>query len=221
MLTRVVIIGAGGFAREVQDVIRNCNRAQLRYNFLGFIDDFVPVGTKINDSSVIGDFSWFKTPEALCVLATVGVGAPEVRRKLVERVVELGVDFVTLVDPTVVASPFVTIGKGTVICPGVILTNNITLGEHVHLNLDSTVGHDAIMEDFTTTAPGAHINGKNLLKEGAYVGTGANFIEKVTVGEWAIIGAGACVVKDIPANTTAVGCPAKVIKTREKGWHLA
>jgi len=220
-VTKVVIIGAGGFAREVQDVIRNCNAAYgNNYQFMGFVDDFAPVGKYLNGFPVLGDFNWFDTPQAEGVLATVGVGAPEVRRKLVNRLIERGVDFVTLIDPSVIKSPFVFFGKGVVICPGVILTNNITLGDHVHLNLDCTVGHDAVMEDFTTTAPGAHINGNNLLKEGVYIGTGVNFNEKITVGEWAVIGSGACVVRDIPANTTAVGCPAKIIKTREEGWHL-
>ena len=60
------------------------------------------------------------------------------------------------------------------------------------------------MEDFTTTAPGVHVNGHNLIKEGAYIGTGANLNEKVTLGEWSVLGSGACVVKDIPANVTAV-----------------
>ncbi len=219
MLTKIVIVGAGGFAREVQDVIRNIG--ETRFYLVGFVDDFVEVGASLNGKYVLGGFSWFKTPEARGVSAVVGVGAPEVRRKLALRVQEIGVPFATVVDPSIIASPHVTIGHGTVICPGVILTNNIILGNHVHLNLGSTVGHDTVMEDFTTTAPGVHINGCNHLKEGAYIGTGANFNERITVGEWSVIGSGASVVRDIPANATAVGCPAKVIKTREKGWHLS
>jgi sugar O-acyltransferase (sialic acid O-acetyltransferase NeuD family) len=219
--TKVVVVGAGGFAREVQDVIRNCNYPNFQYELLGFIDDFAPVGKDLHGAPVLGDFDWFKTSDAEDVFAVVGVGAPEVRRKLVKKAEALGVAFVSLADPSVVASPFVKMGKGVVICPGVILTNNITIGDHVHLNLSSTVGHDAVLEDYVTTAPGVHINGNNLIKEGAYFGTGANLNEKITVGEWSIIGSGASVVRDIPANVTAVGCPAKVIKTREEGWYLS
>jgi sugar O-acyltransferase (sialic acid O-acetyltransferase NeuD family) len=219
MIEDVVIIGTGGFAREIQDVVRHCNRQLRMFNLLGFIDDFVKKGTVVNGIPVLGDFGWFKTPEARGVCATVGVGAPEVRRKLVNRLKGLGVGFFTVIDPSVSCSPFVEFGKGVVVTPGCVLTNNIKIGNHVHINLNSTVGHDAVMEDFTTTAPGVHVNGNNLIKEGVYLGTGANLVEKITIGEWSIIGAGAAVVGDIPANVTAVGCPAKVIKTREEGWY--
>lgn len=226
MMMDVVIIGTGGFAREVQDVIRNCNYNEFgvlkevaEYNLLGFIDDFTAKGTVLNDLPVLGNFDWFQTPEAKSVQATVGIGAPEVRRKLVKRLENLGVEFFSVIDPSTICSPFVTFGKGVVVTPGCVLTNNIKIGNHVHINLNSTVGHDAVMEDFTTTAPGVHINGNNLIREGAYLGTGVNCVEKITVGEWSIIGAGAAVVSDIPSNVTAVGCPAKVIKTREKGWY--
>lgn len=216
---RVVIIGAGGFAREVQDVIRDINRRGEEYQFDGFIDDFVPVGTKLNDGEVIGNFDWFKTRAARGVRAVVGVGAPEVRRKLVQKAEDLGVEFETIIHPNITCSPFVSFGAGTVVCAGCVITNNIRIGKHVHLNLNSTVGHDAVLEDYVTTAPGVHINGNNWIKEGAYFGTGANLIEKITVGEWSVIGAGAAVVSNIAPNVTAVGCPAKAIKTREEGWY--
>ncbi len=219
-IIKIVIIGAGGFAREVQDVVRHCNAAGPTYNFLGFVDDFVPPGTKLNDSQVLGDFGWFSTEAAQDVLAIVGVGAPEVKRKLANKAANLGVGFTSVMDPSVTPSPFVKIGYGVVICPGVILTNNITIGDHVHLNLNSTVGHDAVVEDFVTTAPGVHINGNNLIQEGAYLGTGVNMNEKITVGRWSTIGSGASVPRDIPDNATAVGCPAKVIKTKMEGWYL-
>lgn len=215
----VVVVGAGGFAREVQDIIRDCNIERPTYNFLGFIDDFVAQDIILNDSSVIGTFDWFKTKDARKVNAIVAVGAPELRYRLVKRLEKLDVEFFSVVHPSVVFSPFVKFGIGTVITAGCILTNNITIRNHVHLNLDSTVGHDAIMEDFSTTAPGVHINGHNVIEEGAYLGTGVNIIEGITVGKWSIVGTGAAIVRDIPPNTTAVGCPAKVIKTRDEGWY--
>lgn len=216
---RLVIIGAGGFAREVQDVVRHCNRVGFPYDFLGFVDDFVPEGTELHGDPVLGSFDWFSTPEAVGVSAVVGVGAPEVRRKLAQKATGLGVRFATLIDPSVISSPFVKYGDGVVVCPGCVLTNNIRIEDHVHLNLNSTVGHDAVLESFVTTAPGVHINGNNLIKQGAYLGTGANLNEKIMVGEWSVVGSGASVVTDIPANVTAVGCPAKVIKTRDVGWY--
>ncbi len=215
--TRVVIIGAGGFAREVQDILRV--RANEFEFLLGFIDDFAEPDTRINGHSVLGNFDWFKTEQAKGARAVVGVGAPEVRRRLVKRAEALGVKFCNVIHPSTISSHYVKLGVGVVIPPGCVLTNNITIGNHVHLNLNSTVGHDAVIEDFVTTAPGVHINGFNVIKEGAYIGTGVNIIEQITIGEWSVIGTGAAVIRDIPPNTTAVGCPAKVIKTRKEGWH--
>ena len=93
-----------------------------------------------------------------------------------------------------------------------MLTVNIAIGDHVMINLDCTIGHDCVIEDFVTLSPGNHLSGYTIIKRGVYMGTGAVTIEKLEIGQEAIIGAGAVVVKDIPANATAVGIPAKPIK---------
>ena len=78
-----------------------------------------------------------------------------------------------------------------------------------------------MLYDYATLAPGVHISGNVTLDEGAYVGTGANVIEKRRIGAWSIIGAGAAIVRDVPANTTVVGIPGRVIETRQSGEHKA
>ena len=92
------------------------------------------------------------------------------------------------------------------------------IGDHVQINTNSTIGHDSKLMDFVTLSPGAHISGNVLLNLGCYVGTGANIIEKLIIGEWSIIGAGATVIRDVEPNTTVVGVPAKIIDKRMKGW---
>ena len=89
----------------------------------------------------------------------------------------------------------------------------------MHLNLDCTIGHDVVMADFVTLAPGVHVSGWVTLEEGCYVGTGANIIERNTIGAWSIVGAGSTIIRDVPKNTTVVGTPGNVIKTREDGWQ--
>lgn len=212
----IVIVGAGGFAREVQDVVRDLGAP---FRLVGFIDDFVLPGKDLHGAPVLGPLGWLENNKGFQVV--VGVGAPQTRKKIVQRLSEIDpcIPFATLIHPSTIKSPFVEIGEGSVVCAGSILTNNIRIGKHVHLNLGTTVGHDAVVEDFSTTAPGVHVNGNNFLGEGSYLGTGANFREKIRVGRWSVIGAGAAVVKDVPDNATAVGCPAKVIKVREEGWE--
>jgi serine acetyltransferase len=108
----------------------------------------------------------------------------------------------------------VSFGEGTIICAGNIITVNISIGAHVIVNLDCTIGHDSVIEDFVTISPGVHLSGYTTLRRGSYVGTGAVTVERHEVGAHATIGAGAAVVKDIPENVTAVGLPAKpVIKS--------
>jgi sugar O-acyltransferase (sialic acid O-acetyltransferase NeuD family) len=113
-------------------------------------------------------------------------------------------------------SEFIELGEGVIICAGTILTVNIKIGNHVIINLNCTIGHDTIIEDYCSMMPTVKINGNNHLHKGVYVGTGATFIHQVTIGAWSTIGAGAVVVKDIPENVIAVGIPAKVIKHKEK-----
>ena len=117
-------------------------------------------------------------------------------------------------EPDVHMSRTVEVGEGTIICAGSILTVNIVIGRSVHINLDCTVGHDVVIEDFATIAPGTHISGNVTIKRGAHIGTGANIINgtpdrPLVIGEGAVVGAGACVIRDVPAFTTVVGVPAR------------
>ena len=221
-IEKVVIIGTGGFGREVLDVLEAVNQVETRYEILGFITEpgFQKPGELINDKPVLGYYDWLEQNKDQ-VKAICGVGAPATRLRLIRQAEQMGVQFFSVIHPRAMLTRWVKLGTGSIITAGCILTNNITIGEHVHLNLDCTVGHDVVIEDCVTVSPGVHISGNVRLEEGSFIGTGANLIEGKTVGRWAVVGAGSVVVKDVPANSTAVGIPAAVIKTRQPGWHLA
>jgi len=221
MITKVAILGAGGFAREVLDVFDAVNAATPTYDVLGFIvdADYGQVGRVIHDKPVLGDLDWFSRNRD--VAAICGVGAPEIRYRMIARANAVDVEYCSVVHPNAVRTRWLTMGVGVVITAACVLTNQITIGNHVQVNLDCTIGHDAVLEDFVTLAPGVHVSGNVTLGEGCYVGTGANIIEKRRLGAWSVIGAGATVVRDIPDNVTAVGTPAAVVKQRESGWHLS
>ena len=106
----------------------------------------------------------------------------------------------------------VSFGKGCIICLSNVLTVNIQIGDFVIANLDCTVGHDAIIEDFVTLYPSVNVSGNVHIETCVEVGTGTNIIQGKKIGEHSILGAGSVVVKDIPANCTAVGAPAIPIK---------
>ena len=100
-------------------------------------------------------------------------------------------------------------GPGTIICSHASLTNHITLGRHVHVNLNCTIGHDSVMSDYVTLSPLVSISGGVKAENGAFFGAGSVVNPRLTVGKDAIVGAGAAVVRDVKAGITAVGVPAK------------
>ena len=126
-----------------------------------------------------------------------------------------GFGFETIIHPrTGTSSQWITVGIGTIICAGNILTTNITLGDHVQINLDCTIGHQMVMGDYTTLAPGVHVSGGVHFGRRVYVGTGAVMINgtaeaPLIIGDDAVIGAGACVTKSVAEGLTVAGVPAK------------
>ena len=134
--------------------------------------------------------------------------------KIIQKVTEINpnIKFAILIDPSVVKSDLVEIGEGSIICAHTIITVNIKIGKHVIINLDCTVGHDAVLYDFVTLYPSANISGITEIGPCSELGTGMQIIQGKRIGAYTIVGAGAVVVKDIPDASTAVGNPAKPIK---------
>jgi len=220
-MKKIVIIGAGGFGREVLDVIDACNQVEETYEPLGFIVDpqFGVPGTMINEKPILGGFDWLEA-HGQEVYTTCAVGPSHLRYQLIQRAIRINCRFLNLIHPSAILTRWISLGEGVIITAGCIFTNQIRIGNHVHVNLDCTIGHDAVLRDFVTLSPGVHVSGNVTMGTGCYIGTGANLLEKLQIGEWSIVGAGAAVTANIPANVTAVGVPAKVVKEREAGWHL-
>ena len=216
----VVILGAGGFAREVLDVFEAANAVKPSWDVRGFLVEagHGKPGEQINHKSVLGTLDWLDAHgsgvELIC-----GVGAPELRQRLVGDARGRGARFCSIVHPNASMTRWVTLGEGSVVTAGCILTNRIRIGDHAQVNLACTIGHDSTVGDFATLSPGVNVSGRVEIGTGAFVGTGASLIDRVEIGSWSIVGAGAVVTRNVPANTTVVGVPARVIETREDGWH--
>jgi len=206
----IVIIGAGGFGREVAWLIEDINKVNREWNIIGFVDDNEKIkGTKINGYEVIGNVEWLRDKELYIICA---IGDTVVKKGIIQKFNESKCKFPRLIHPSAIYSNTVKIGEGSVICAGVIVTVNIQIGKHVIINLDSTVGHDCIIGDFSTIAPSVNVSGCVIVEESVNIGTGTAIIEGRHIGNNSVIGAGSVVVKDIPRNCTAVGSPAKPIK---------
>lgn len=208
-MKNLIIIGASGFGREVAWLVERINKVEPTWNLLGFADDNESiVGSYVNGYKVLctsKQINEYRDSYFVCA-----VGASKVRKQIIEKLGDL--KFATLIDPTVEFSQSVEIGDGSIVCAHTILTVNIKIGRHVIINLDCTVGHDAVLEDFVTLYPSVNVSGITHYGECVELGTGSQIIQGKSVGKGTIVGAGSVVVKDLPDECTAVGAPAKPIK---------
>lgn len=209
----IVIIGAGGFGREVAWLIEDINKKNIEWNIIGFVDDDEAIqGTEINGYQVLGNIDWLKKQELFVVNA---IGDPIIKKKVMNRLNGSKNQYPVLIHPSVIYSESVNYGEGSIICAGNIITVNIEIGKHVIINLDCTIGHDANIGDYSTVLPSVNVSGFAKIGECVSVGTASAIIQGVSIGKNTVVGAGGIVVKDLPANCTAVGSPAKPIKFYE------
>lgn len=210
-MERIAIVGSGGFAREILTLINDINRQTMKYKFVGFVG--FDKNHTIHGYPVIGnDEEINNTTESISLV--IAVGEPNLKEKIKSKYTNSLISFPTLVHPSVIVgdSESVKIGEGCIICAGCILTTDITLYDFVTLNLQCTVGHDTVINNYASFMPSVNISGEVNVGKGVYVGTGAKIINQLEIGENTIVGAGAVVAKSLPANCTAVGVPAKPIK---------
>lgn len=220
MNTPIIIFGAGGFAREVLQLILDINKGAPTWEPIGFlVDSKISAPSSIHGFPVLRDSAWLTAhPNTQIVIA---VGSSVARFNIAARLArEYSNTFATLVHPRAWVGQGVEIGSGTVVCAGALITTDVIIGNHVHINIGSTVGHDAVLNDFVTLNPSVNISGNVIVGSGSAVGTGSILIPHANVGEWSLVGAGSLVIKPLGANVTAVGSPARVIKTRQPNWHL-
>ncbi|HSK19846.1 MAG TPA: acetyltransferase [Longimicrobiales bacterium] len=207
----LVIWGHGGFGREVAWLAETITSP--RSVVTCFInDDEAAHGALVNEIPVTSLDAAASLSSSRAMV--VAVGSPAVRERLVMRAADAGWHFPALLHPRIETSRWVSIGDGVIICAGCILTTNIRLGDHVHINLDCTIGHDVVLEDYVTLAPGVHVSGRVHIQRRAYVGTGATIIngsaeQPLVIGADAVVGAGACVTRSVPEGATVVGVPAR------------
>lgn len=190
-----VLIGYGGFSKEIMADIGNEIRC--------FVDDEYSIIGKTNKLSEFDS----KKHEAL-----IAVGDPHVRKKLVNKLPSDTIFWNHISKHAIIMDPLISFGIGNIICAGVIITTNVSIGSHVHLNLSTTVGHDSVIDDYVTTAPRVSISGNVVINDSVYIGTNSVIREKINICSNVILGLNCGVTKNIYESGTYVGTPSVKIK---------
>ena len=211
-MKRLIILGAGGFGREVFAWAKahpDCGRL---WELAGFLDDnasaldgfeyAVPVlGAVADYIPVEGDLF-------LCA-----IGSPAIKRKVCERILAKGAQFINLVHPSAVIGENVSLGRGVIICPQAVVTCDVQIGDFVGINCHSSVGHDVRIADWVTLSGHCDVTGQCELGEMVFLGSGARILPLKKVGARALVGAGSVVISHVAADTKVFGNPARRFDT--------
>jgi sugar O-acyltransferase (sialic acid O-acetyltransferase NeuD family) len=207
----LLLVGAGGFARETAAAVQSVNAVRDRWQLLGFLDDDPALrGREFEGVSVIGsvDEGVAEHPLARVVICTGGPQDYFSRARIVslrlprER-------YATVVHPAASVPASVDLGDGTVILAGAVATARCRIGSHVAVMPMVAVTHDVEVGDFVTLASGACLGGGARVQTGAYVGAGAIVRERLTVGAWSLLGMGAVLTRPVPPAEVWAGVPAR------------
>lgn len=211
---RVLILGAGGHAQVVADILLQGARSGEQLRPIGFLDDDVTLTqTRYMGLPVLGDLTQIDSIEHDGVI--VAIGENRVRRCLFDALEEKRVPLASAVHPGATVSPHASIGTGTMICAGVVVNVGATIGSNVILNTGCTIDHHCHVASHVHIAPGVHLAGGVTVGTGAFIGIGTAVTAGRSIGEWSTVAAGAVVTKDIPDGAVVAGAPARVIRMRE------
>ena len=214
MPKKIIIIGGIGTGTVIAATIEDIMRESQEWELHGFLNDSMKAGEELNGFPVLGtpdDARRFEAEGCYFIYALVTTKKAYER---VQKLQSLGIPeekFPTLKHPTVVVSRNVRLGYGVVLMPGVVISPDAAIGNHTHLYANSFVGHNTTVGSHCLIANNASIGAFINIEDGVHVGSNCSIIERVTLGEWSVVGLGAVVVKDVPPFTTVVGNPAKAV----------
>lgn len=208
---KLVIVGSGGFAREVAFLLENSKQKQ-EYELIGYVENDIPIDTRIGNSQIVGDDEWLLNYQnKLGVI--IAIGEPRLRKKLVDKFIfNKNLIFPNIIASTSIISNDVKMGMGNIFCDGTIVTVDIKIGNFNIFNLGVTIGHETRIGDYVTINPGTNVSGNVVIGNMITIGTGVKMIPKVNIGNYVTIGAGTVVIKSIEEKCTVVGNPARRIK---------
>jgi len=212
-MNELVIVGAGGFARETAQAVAGAGGFRL----LGHLDDDPALqGTEVDGVPVLGGCDLVhELPAAQAVICVGNPGDYAARARLADRLDLPRERYATVVHPTAAVSATSRVGPGSVLLAHCVLTAAVRVGAHVAVMPHVVLTHDDVVEDFATLTSGVRLGGSARLERGAYVGSGALIREGTTIGAWSLIGMGSAVLGDVPPGEVWVGSPARRLRAAD------
>lgn len=207
----LVIVGCGGMGRLARQIAEDISRDASTWNVLSFLDESAEKHrSEVARLPVLGGLAWLeKRPEVRVVIA---IGNTRVRYRLACELQRRGCTFATLVHPRAWVGDRSVVGAGSILYPDALVDPDVSIGRHVILNKACTIGHDAVLEDCVTIAPGVNLGGATEVGVGCDLGINSATLQNLSIGSWTVVGGGAAVARDLPGHATAVGVPARVTK---------
>lgn len=210
---RIFLVGAGGFAREVLDIIEALSADGTPREVAGIYAD----GGGDTDLLAARGYSLSGTVAQMPTPGPddryiVAFNDPSGREHIANSLRDTGWIAGSLVHPDATLGSRVSYQPGLVVCAGARVGTNVTIGPHVQLNANCTIGHDTRLDGYVSVNPLASIGGRSTVSQRAVIGTGANVIQRIEVGADAVVGAGAVVIRNVAAGTTVAGVPAYEIR---------
>jgi sugar O-acyltransferase (sialic acid O-acetyltransferase NeuD family) len=212
---RLVIVGGGGFGRELLCWAADCHSAGRLPAVAGILDDSEdPLAGYDYSVSRLGGIEDYRPGDG--DLFVMAIGDPAAKRRASEKLRGRGGRFANLIHPSAVVAHSARLDEGVVVCPQALISADAAVGQLVIINALSSVGHDARVGEYSTLSAHVDLTGFVSLGAGVLVGSGAKVLPKVKVGDGATIGAGATVYRNVPPGATAYAAPAKVMAAKQE-----
>lgn len=208
----IAIIGEGGHSKVIRDLIELAGE----YEIISILDD------KYDEPVILKGIIFASISHARQLIAEknpyffVAIGDNAARKKIDEELLNAGAHFAALIHPSAVISQSARVGAGTAVLANSVVNADAVIGRHAILNSSSVIEHDNRIGDYAHISPGAVLAGNVQVGNGTHIGAGAAVIPGKRIGEWSIVGAGSVINRDLPDYVTAVGAPARVIKSPDQ-----
>lgn len=209
-MKNLLIVGAGGCGREVFQWAKDIQREKKTWHSIRFLDDDPQIlNSFVLKDAMAGTIKGYQPctgDEVICA-----IGDPMTRLSLCTEFQQKGAIFANIIHPTVIVADDARLGTGVIICPRTIISTNVRIGDFVLMNTFCIAGHDVTIERGCTLSAQCDLMGGAYLEEASFLGSGARIFPDMRVGTKAKIGAGSVVIRNVPANVSVFGNPARQI----------